>query len=703
MKTSFSKKLLACVLSLCMILTLCVGALTVSAAATGTAEIAQVEVEVGATEAIVPVTLTATEAIGGADLFITVPDVADITKVDIATSGYDITFAADGNDVTATAGAPVEATVDELSNVAQFVMVANGEFTGATTTVVINLTFTGNFADGTYPVTLAEGTLVGTTSAEAVDAELVDGAIVAHAHDYKAVVTPPTCTEEGYTTYTCACGESYVDNKVAALGHTPADAVVENNVAADCDTAGSYDSVVYCSVCNAEISRDTITVEATGHTPGDAVVENNVDPDCVNAGSYDSVVYCTVCNAEISRTTVTVDALGHTAGDPVDNGDGTHTIACTVCSEVIETVEHTYTDGSCVCGATEPVDGPVLDENLQFRDILVQVTSTVNIRYRVYKSTKNGINGYASLGYDHVEIVISGTEYSFETSNLYNEVEIPETSINMTASNNTGDTFLYEGISMCSLGLNINAYIKAYDADGNFVAYSPVTTTSPEQALKTNLANTTTDTGKATIIELLNMAAAAQVQFAANKAGTDLATAVAEGKLVNKDLPASIVTELPEFNTADGVANWADGVDSAFVSAHKISATTILGVSPNIRVYVGGRDSLDTSKLSVEFSYYDPAPTVKDTVVKTVAGADASISGKRLAFDIPGFEFHNSNQIVTASVYYDGSVIATVNYSVETYLAAQLADDSTASQTAKDLAAAIAKFGLAFRMNMGVA
>ena len=41
----------------------------------------------------------------------------------------------------------------------------------------------------------------------------------AHEHSYTAVVTPPTCTEKGYTTHTCACGDSYVDTYVDALGH----------------------------------------------------------------------------------------------------------------------------------------------------------------------------------------------------------------------------------------------------------------------------------------------------------------------------------------------------------------------------------------------------------------------------------------------------------------------------------------------------
>ena len=40
-----------------------------------------------------------------------------------------------------------------------------------------------------------------------------------HIHSYEPVVTTPTCTEQGYTTYTCACGDSYVDDYMGAVGH----------------------------------------------------------------------------------------------------------------------------------------------------------------------------------------------------------------------------------------------------------------------------------------------------------------------------------------------------------------------------------------------------------------------------------------------------------------------------------------------------
>jgi len=45
------------------------------------------------------------------------------------------------------------------------------------------------------------------------------------------------------------------------------------------------------------------------HTPGDVVKEKEVAAKVGEAGSYDEVVYCTVCKAEISRKTVKTDPL----------------------------------------------------------------------------------------------------------------------------------------------------------------------------------------------------------------------------------------------------------------------------------------------------------------------------------------------------------------------------------------------------------
>ena len=44
--------------------------------------------------------------------------------------------------------------------------------------------------------------------------------IAATGHHHNAVVTAPTCTAKGYTTHTCACGDSYKDSYTNALGHS---------------------------------------------------------------------------------------------------------------------------------------------------------------------------------------------------------------------------------------------------------------------------------------------------------------------------------------------------------------------------------------------------------------------------------------------------------------------------------------------------
>ncbi|MBR4132147.1 MAG: endo-1,4-beta-xylanase, partial [Oscillospiraceae bacterium] len=48
----------------------------------------------------------------------------------------------------------------------------------------------------------------------------VEGLVLDCEHDYQAVVKAPTCTEPGYTTYTCSkCGDSYRGDEVPAFGH----------------------------------------------------------------------------------------------------------------------------------------------------------------------------------------------------------------------------------------------------------------------------------------------------------------------------------------------------------------------------------------------------------------------------------------------------------------------------------------------------
>ena len=129
--------------------------------------------------------------------------------------------------------------------------------------------------------------------------------IPATGHNYNSVVTAPTCTADGYTTHTCTkCEDSYVDTPVEALGHTEGEVVVENNVDPTCTTAGSYDNVVYCSVCDVELSRNKVTVDALGH---DEVEHEAEAPTCTEIG-WDAYVTCSRCDY---TTYAEKAALGH--------------------------------------------------------------------------------------------------------------------------------------------------------------------------------------------------------------------------------------------------------------------------------------------------------------------------------------------------------------------------------------------------------
>lgn len=55
------------------------------------------------------------------------------------------------------------------------------------------------------------------------ETESVAVVVTAEGHVYVPTVTKPTCTERGYTTYTCSCGESYVTDYTEATGHSFSD------------------------------------------------------------------------------------------------------------------------------------------------------------------------------------------------------------------------------------------------------------------------------------------------------------------------------------------------------------------------------------------------------------------------------------------------------------------------------------------------
>ena len=208
------------------------------------------------------------------------------------------------------------------------------------------------------------------------------------AHNYTEEVDgtrkPATCVAPGSVTKKCACGDQIVETlPIDPNNHQEvAEAVKENNVAATCTTDGSYDNVVYCSDCNKELSRKTVTVTAPGHTPAEAVKENEIPASCGTDGSYEEVVYCSACDKELSRKPQTVTATGeHVYATETDRKDAT----CT---------EDGYVIMACGCGEknTEvlPKTGHTNAEAVKEKDVAATCTTAGSYDNVVYCSVCNG-------------------------------------------------------------------------------------------------------------------------------------------------------------------------------------------------------------------------------------------------------------------------------------------------------------------------
>jgi hypothetical protein len=133
-----------------------------------------------------------------------------------------------------------------------------------------------------------------------------DNIPVDHTHNHEAVVTEPTCEDAGYTTYTCACGDTYTADEVEALGHDWNDGEVTTEPTEEAEGEMTYT----CGVCG-ETKTESIPVLEHTHNHEAVVTE----PTCEDAG------YTTyTCACGDTYTADEVEALGHNYTYTVVNG-----------------------------------------------------------------------------------------------------------------------------------------------------------------------------------------------------------------------------------------------------------------------------------------------------------------------------------------------------------------------------------------------
>ena len=151
----------------------------------------------------------------------------------------------------------------------------------------------------------------------------------------------PTCIDSGmeaYSYWSETNPTEYIVEPVVidALGHVPAEPVIENEVAVTCTEDGQYDSVVYCSVCGEELSRDSVVLSKSGHN---YQITDSQPCSCTEDG-YD--VFCCV-NCDDTYTEIR-EATGHhyytsDYSEPTCTQDGYRQLICCDCGETtIETL-----------------------------------------------------------------------------------------------------------------------------------------------------------------------------------------------------------------------------------------------------------------------------------------------------------------------------------------------------------------------------
>ena len=178
-----------------------------------------------------------------------------------------------------------------------------------------------------------------------------------HYHTYSKTVIEPTCTEQGYTTYTCKCGNSYVGDYEDALNHIGG-------------TANCKDKAI-CTRCKKAYGD----IDTANHKT--IVTDKAVDATCTATGLTEGS-HCDACG-KVTVAQTTTDKLKHEytseiTTQPTHVTDGVKTYTC-VCgnsyTEVVEKLkdhkynpvvtaptctEQGYTTYTCICGESYIAD-----------------------------------------------------------------------------------------------------------------------------------------------------------------------------------------------------------------------------------------------------------------------------------------------------------------------------------------------------------
>lgn len=213
-----------------------------------------------------------------------------------------------------------------------------------------------------------------------------------HGHDFTQITTvEPTCTERGYNACYCSrCDQTVAMDIVEPLGHTKGSLVKHKD--ATCTEAG-YD-VYSCTVC--KLSEGfTEAIPPKGHTE---VVVPAVEQTCTTPGKTERI-YCDVCKAPIKLSKTIEPHFYHpdtttVLKAPTCTEPGECTRYCVVCEHleenaVLAPTGHTDLNGDIVCDSCGIIFGEYEDEDIIEISTVDQLAAVSENLSGVYRLTAN--------------------------------------------------------------------------------------------------------------------------------------------------------------------------------------------------------------------------------------------------------------------------------------------------------------------------
>ena len=295
-------------------------------------------------------------------------------------------------------------------------------------------------------------------------------------HVYNAVVTEPTCTKDGFTVYTCVCGEAYAADRIPATGHSYDGGVCTACGAADPDAETTETAKTLYLKPSSNWKEGNARFAANFYKVGGSVWVDLEPVDgtyysCTVPDGYSKVIFCRMApdtnndwnnkwnqTADLNVPVAVFDCLTLTEGE-WDQDTGTWD------NYICLTSTHSDSNGTCTtCGKSAETAGAA--KTLYFKPFAGWKNDARHAAY--FFNSVNNTNEWVDL------TAVDDTYYSCTVPGDYDKVIFCRMNP-ATSENNWDNKWNQTGNLTIPVGDTIDCFVLAEnwdDVNGNWRSYA---------------------------------------------------------------------------------------------------------------------------------------------------------------------------------------------------------------------------------------